>query len=470
MQSKHLAVISLLLLAAIILPLAEARAADDEGLVYIIPIEEMIEPALTYVLTRQVDEGVKAGADAFIFTMNTPGGAIGAAEEIIGLISGIEAPSYTFVERNAISAGALIALSTEKIFMAPGSKIGDAMPYQATPMGGAAETPERMNEKIESYVDSLARATAQRHGHNPDVATAMVRPDYELVIDEKTVSPAGQLLTLTNQEAEEAYGDPPRNLLSSGTVDDLDALLQEINMPRAEMVRCEISPLEKLGRMIPPIAPMLLMAGLLGIYIEIKTPGLGLPGLLGGVCLVIFFWGHHIAGLAGLEDVLIFGLGVVLLMIELFLIPGFGVAGVLGILMMLAGIFMAMMQHLPPTPSLPVLPTLAVPVRKLSITIVGTAVGALLLGRFLPRSSIFRKLSLEESTSQSAGYSSSRSRDDYIGRTGRATSSLRPSGTAQIGDERLDVIADASFIDAGTAIEVVAVKGNHLHVDAVDEN
>jgi membrane-bound serine protease (ClpP class) len=449
---------------AVYLP-ALAENPEQDSLVYSIPIHEMIEPALTYVLSRQVDEGLAAGADAFIFTMDTPGGAVGAAEDIIELISDIDVPTYTFVERNAISAGALIALATDAIYMAPGSKIGDAMPFQANPLGGAAETPERINEKIESYVASLARTTAQRHGHNPDVAMAMVRPDYELVIDGKVVSPKGQLLTLTNAEAEELYGSDPKPLLSAGTVVDEQELLKLLGLEKARVVHTEISLMERVGRLIPPVGPLLLMLGLLGIYVEMRTPGIGLPGLLGGICLVIFFWGHHIAGLAGLEDVVIFGLGVLLLMIELLLIPGFGIAGILGILLMLAGIFMAMIDHLPTAPGLPIMPRLELPLRNMAITIIGTAVGALLLGRFLPKSSLFRRLALADSTSRGAGYSSSQDLSEHIGKTGVATCALRPSGTARFGDERLDVIAAGEFIATGTEIRIVAVKGNHLQVE-----
>lgn len=458
-----------LLITVLMLALPGFASADNKAddLVYIIPIQEMIEPALTYVLARQVNEGTAAGADAFIFTMDTPGGAVGAAEDIIDLISDIGVPTYTFVERNAISAGALIALATEQIYMAPGSKIGDAMPYQSSPLGGAAETPERMNEKIESYVGSLARTTAQRNGHNPNVAMAMVRPDYELVIGDEVVSPAGQLLTLTNIEAEKIYGEESQPLLSTGTVADMDELLKLLGFESARVVRTETSLMERLGRLIPPIGPLLLMAGLLGIYIEVRTPGLGLPGLLGGVCLVVFFWGHHIAGLAGLEDVVIFGLGVVLLMLELFVIPGFGVAGILGIALMMGGIFMAMVDHLPTAPSMPIMPSLIIPIRNMAITIIGTALGAILLGKFLPKSPIFKRLALEDSTSHAAGYSSSSDWEEYVGRTGTCTSALRPSGTARFDDERLDVIAEGEFIAADTKVKIVAVKGNHLYVEPV---
>lgn len=461
---------ALYLLACMIAPtaMAETDDASNSALVYVVPVHEMIEPALVYVMTRQIKEGQAAGADAFIFTMNTPGGAVGAAEEIIDLIFTIDVPTYTFVERNAISAGALIALATDHIYMAPGSKIGDAMPFQATPLGGAAETPDRMVEKIESYVAGMARATAQRAGHNPDVAMAMVRPDFELIIDDEVICAEGELLTLTNIEAEKRYGPDQTPLLSAGTVDDIDELLRTVGLEVAEVVVSEISFLERVGRMIPPIGPLLLMAGMLGIYIEMRTPGLGLPGLLGGICLIIFFWGHHIAGLAGMEDIVIFGVGLVLILLEIFVIPGFGIAGISGVILMLTGIFMAMVEHYPGGPSMPLMPRLEVPIRNMSITIIGTGLGVMLLGKYLPKSSIFRKLSLEESTSLDRGYSSSVDWNDYIGKEGITNSPLRPSGTAQFGDERLDVIADGAFVDGKVKVRVASVRGNKLFVEPVE--
>lgn len=461
----------LLSIAAVSLFPARVSAASTNrsALVHIIPIREMIEPALVYVLERQVGEAEEAGADAIIFAMDTPGGAVGAAEEIISLIADVDAPTYTYVESSAISAGALIALATDQIYMAPGSKIGDAMPYQGSPMGGAAETPERINKKMESYVAGIARSTAQRNGHNPQVAEAMVVPGYELKIGDETISPEGQLLTLTNVEAARKYGPDQNPLLSSGTIDSLEQLLPRLGYENAGTYRARTSFLERLGRMIPPIASILLMAGMLGMYIELKTPGLGLPGLLGGICLLIFFWGHHIAGLAGLEDLLLFGVGVVLLMLEIFVIPGFGIAGVLGIICMVAGIFLAMAGEMPEEIPLPTLQRLEGPLIKMAIAIIGTGLGGMILGRYLPQSSIYKKLSLEESTSQEKGYSSANNMQEFLGKTGISTSALRPSGMARFDNKKLDVIAKGEFIGANENIKVVDIKGNHLYVQREDE-
>ncbi len=445
-----------------------AEKTNRTSLVYIIPIHEMIEPALVYVLHRQIGDAKAAEANAIIFTMDTPGGSVFAAEEIIHMIFDIDVPTYAFVESSAISAGALIAMAGDHIYMSPGSKIGDAMPYQGSPMGGAANTSDRMNEKMETYVAGLARTTAQRNGHNSEVAEAMVRPAYELKIGEEIICPEGQLLTLTNIEAEKQYGEEQKPLLSAGTVDNLEDLLSRLGLENAEVVTTEIAFMEKLGRLIPPIAPLLLMLGLLGIYIEIKTPGLGLPGLLGGLCLAVFFWGHHIAGLTGMGDVLIFALGIALLMVEILIIPGFGLTGILGMVLMMVGIFMAMVKHYPSEPLIPSLPKLELPIRNMSITIIGTALGGIALTKFLPKTSIFKHLSLAGTIDKEHGYNSAASLDQYIGQTGRTTSSLRPSGTAILGDIRLDVITDGGYIDNNKSVKVVRINGNHVFVEEIN--
>jgi membrane-bound serine protease (ClpP class) len=146
------------------------------------PIKEMIEPSLIYILGRGINEAEELGADAVVFVMDTPGGRVDTTEEIIRLIEKIKVPTYTFVEHNAISAGAIIALSTDYIYMAPGSKIGDAMPIIASPQGGMQSLGDAEREKIESYVDSLIRGIAQRKGRPEDLASAMVRRSVEYKI------------------------------------------------------------------------------------------------------------------------------------------------------------------------------------------------------------------------------------------------------------------------------------------------
>lgn len=460
-----------LLPSAVLTPSVRAAVEDEVNwnppIVYVVPIRGMIEPALLYVIRRGVTEAQAAKAHAIIFVMDTPGGTLNAASDIVKLIQKVPIQTYTLVENHGFSAGALIALATKHIYMAPGSVIGDAMPIMVSPLGGAQEMPEDIKEKMVSAVSALARSAAETSGHNPDLAEKMVRREIALVIDGEEISPAGQLLTLTNKEAERRTRGG-RHLLSEGTVEDVNGLLARLELRGATVRELEVTTAERVARFIAMLAPLFLMGGLLGIYIEIKTPGFGVPGILGIICLAIFFWGHHIAGLAGLEDVVIFLVGVVLLLIEILVIPGFGVVGVAGMFLMLWAIMKAMIQHAPGMPWYPSWPDLQAPILKLSVALVGSAVVAAFIGRWLPRSKTFGRLILQKSTARREGYAASEDTRPLIGLFGTTFTALRPAGSAIFGERKIDVVTKGEYIPGGTRIRIVESHGSRIIVEAVE--
>lgn len=439
--------------------------ARDAGVVYVIPIRGMIEPALLYVIRRGLDEARDVNARAVVFVMDTPGGTLNAASEIVRTIQKLTVPTYTFVEKDAFSAGAIIALSTDSIYMAPGSVIGDAMPIMMSPFGGAQEMPEDIKEKAVSAVAALVRSAAQEAGHREDVAEKMVRRELELKIGDELISPSGQLLTLTNTEAEKPVGPDSRSLLSSGTVEDLDDMLLRVGLENAEKRELSVTVVERVARFIAALAPLFLIGGLLGIYIEARTPGFGLPGILGIICLAIFFWGHHIAGLAGLEDLILFGVGAILLVVEILFIPGFGAVGLTGILLMCASVISAMIRRLPGGPLLPTWGQLQGPLLTLSITLIGTVVLAAVLGPLLPKLPVFNRLVLAKATRRSEGYASSSDTRSLLGLEGTALSPLHPAGSARFGDEKMDVITRGEFLDAGRRVRIVETHGSRVIVE-----
>ena len=279
------------LAVAILLPApgwSNGATASSE-VVYMIPIRGMIEPALLYVIRRGVQEAEDVNAKAIIFVMDTPGGTLQAASDIVRTIQKIKVPTYTFVEKDAFSAGAIIAMATQHIYMAPGTVIGDAMPIMMTPWGGAQEMPEDIKEKTVSAVAALIRSAAEEGGHNKELAEKMVRREIELKIDEEVISPAGQLLTLTNVEAERKVGEPKRSILSEGTVKDVNTLLKTVGLENASVKELKVTAIERIARFIAALAPLFLIAGLLGLYIEFKMQGTMIPGAIGVLCLAIFF-------------------------------------------------------------------------------------------------------------------------------------------------------------------------------------
>ncbi|NKB24699.1 MAG: hypothetical protein GKR87_10070 [Kiritimatiellae bacterium] len=464
-MKKHTCLYLLLHICLTLVLSTHTHAEGAQETVYVIPIRGQIESALTYVIRRGVQEATKEKAKGLIFIMDTPGGRVDSTEDICYILKNIEIPTYTFVEKNAISAGAIIALTTKQIYMAPGSKIGDAMPIV---MGKSLEEAER--EKAESYVASLMRSNAEHAGHNKDLALAMVRRNFEFKIGDEIISPEGEILTLTNLEAEKMVGaaDDRKPLLSSGTVKDLDALLAAISLPDATVKELKVSSLEELARIIASLAPILMMIGMAAIYMELKTPGLGLPGMVAALCFVLFFFGHHLAGLAGMEEILIFILGVGLLGFEIFALPGFGIAGVLGITIMLFGLFISMFEQLPLEPTLPTWPKVEVPFLKLSLSVILSGIAMGLIGKILPSNPLFNRLILSSAAKREDGYQPlDEDTSKLIGLTGKTHSPLHPAGSAMVGDRKLDVVTQGEFLEVNTDIHIIETYGNRIIVKAI---
>ena len=446
-----------ILLVTLILPVSGmAEATSKKPLIYQIPIKKQIEPALLYVVRRGVTEAKKEKADAIVFIMDTPGGGVNEAREIISLIGQIDVPVYTFVEKDAYSAGAIIALSTKHIYMAPGSVIGAATPLMMSPFGGVEKMPEAIEEKMTSAVAALVRAAAEQGGHDPQLGEAMVRRELGYSIGTNVLSKAGKLLTLTASEAE--------GILSEGTVKDVAAMLEKAGLPDAEIKTLEVTPAERIARFIAAFAPILLMIGLGGIYIEIKTPGFGLPGIAGAAALVLFFFGHHLAGLAGMEDIIIFIIGFSLLVIEIFITPGFGVPGISGIALILVSLLNAMTWKMPGH-FWPAFDdgTLHHAIGTLASGLTGTAIIGYLAGKYLPTSRVFHPMLIN----QQSGRSTAEGLSNLTGKTGVAEMNLHPAGRARFGNEYLSVITRGEFIDKNTAVRIVETHGNRIVVEKI---
>ncbi len=436
-------------------------------MVYVIPVDGVIEDALIYVIRRGVKEAVSLEAEAVIFEIDTLGGGLLAAEEIVNLIKGLDIPTYTYVTGRAISAGALISLATDTIYMSPGSTIGDAMPIMVSPMGAPQEMPEDLTEKQVSFTAAFARSAAEIGGHDKELAEAMVRRENEYKLGEEILCPEGELLTLTNVEAEQIHPDTGKPLLSTGTVYSREELLEKIGLGDATVVVLTVTGAEKLARIIKAMSVLFLGAGLLGIYIEFKTPGLGLPGALGALSLAIFFWGHHVAGLAGAEEMLLVLLGIGLLAVEVFVLPGFGVAGITGLFFIFWGLLIAMVQHYPGGPFIPEWPQFRFPLYKLSMSMAITIGIGAVLSKFLPHSHLFGRLRLQNATSVEAGFTSAqKDHHDILGIQGIAVTQLRPSGTAIIQDQRVDVVTRGDFVKKDAPVRVVEVHGSRIIVES----
>jgi membrane-bound serine protease (ClpP class) len=457
--------ICLILLGLLAGPVQADPPAKPSGVVYVIPIKDVIDNSLLYVIRRGLNEAQEVQADAIVFDMDTPGGRLDSAEEILGMLRGLKIPTYTLVNPNAISAGAIIAMATDHIYMTPGSKIGDAMPIMLSIFGDIQELPEAIEEKSVSYVAAMIRAAAQHRGHDPQLAEAMVRRDTEYKIGEEIIAKKGQLLTLTNKDAERRFGENGKPLLSDGTVKDLDDLMAVIGKSDAEQVVLRVTTSEEIARFIESFSVIILALGLLGLYVEFKTPGFGFPGIAGIVLLAIWFWGYNIAGLAGMEEIAIFLLGLSLLLLEIFVIPGFGWAGLSGIALIIVSILMAMVEYYPGEPWIPTFPKFRIPLTNFGLATILSAIGLLLVGRYLPRTSLFQKMVLQSATVRSEGFASSQDTTSLVGRQGVTQTPLRPSGRALFNGSLLNVVTRGDFIQPGEEIVITEAHGNRIIVE-----
>ncbi|MEI8351280.1 MAG: NfeD family protein [bacterium] len=444
---------------------ATPATAPASGTIYIIPIHDVIDSALVYVIRRGLNEAEEERAEAIIFDMDTPGGRVDAAEDILNMLRELKVPTYTLVNPNAISAGAIIAMGTDHIYMTPGSKIGDAMPIMLGLTGEVQPMPESVEEKSVSYVAAMIRSAAQHRGHDPQLAEAMVRRDTEYKIGEEVISRKGRLLTLTNKDAERPVGPSRKNLLSEGTVENLDDLIRKLGKEKCDQIELTVTTVEQIARVIESFSVIILGLGLLGLYIEFKTPGVILPGVLGVALLAVWFWGSNIAGLSGMEEVALFILGVIFLLAELFFFTGTMIPGIIGVSLVVSSILMAMIQHYPGTPAWPTLPQVSFSVIQFGKSLLISAAGFWLVAGVLPQTPLFRRMVLESATSRVAGYTASADTSSRVGQQGITETRLNPAGAARFGTERLNVVARGDFINAGEAVMIAETHGNRIIVE-----
>ena len=437
--------------------------------VYIIPIRDDIMPPLVYLVRRGVKEAMEAKADLLVLDMDTNGGRVDVTEEIIEILGQFMGPTVTYVNRKAFSAGAFISVATQKIYMAPQSVIGAAAPIILSPGGGGVEkTPETFEAKMTSGVSALVRTRAEKNGYNIAVVEKMIDKSKELKIDGEVLNEKGQILTLTNLEAEKEHGQPPRRLLSSGTVESLDELLNKLGYAEADQHRISPTGAEKIGTWINAISPILLIIGAIGIYIEFKTPGFGLPGIIGIAAFAVYFLGGYVAGFSGMEWLLVFILGLALVAIDLFVFPGTIALGLLGVALMLASILMALVDMYPGMPAVPTLPQLRLPLEQLGLAFLGSAVGVVILSRILPRTPMYRALVSQTVSGMGTELAVAEHRASLQGQVGVAISTLRPGGKAQFGETVLDVISQGDMVPKGCKVKIIGYSGRVAVVAVMD--
>ena len=419
------------------------------------------------VLQRVNDEK----AEAVVFDLNTPGGlAFDTAKLIMHDMQDITVTSYAFVNREASSAGALIAAATDHIYMYPGSTIGSAEIVSGT----GADIPEGMKRKLDSFFDATVRSVTSRKGHNADVIRAMMFEKEEFDFGVKKVT-EGELLSLTDEEAVSIYEGKP--LLAKGTVKTIEELLEKEGLAGVEIIRAEPSGMEKFAYWTTAMSAVLILVGIGGAYLEMKSPGFGLGGGISLLAFALFFFGNYAAGnMAGYGLMVVFIIGVVLILVEFLLLPGVLVPGLVGAVMVLGSIFFAMIDDFAfednkvrGWDAAGAWDFIQGPATALLIGLSGAMVLIALSMKYLPSVPFFNRMILSKELDNGTGMETFSEGGEREGLVGKSVTDLRPAGKGEFNGEVLDIAAATGFITSGQNIVITEEDGMRILVELADE-
>lgn len=421
---------------------------DGQKQVYYFEIHKDIMPAMWRTVKHAVEEAEALQADYILISMDTYGGMLDAADSIRTKLLATKIPVIVYITNNAASAGALIALACDSIYMHPIAKIGAASVVD--------QSGNVMPDKYQSYMRGMMRATAEANNRNPEMAEAMVGAGKTIpgIID------SGQVLTLTTSEALQ-YG------FCDGQMENAEAALAAAGVDDYVITGYEATAVDKMMEFFlnPVLRGLCITFIFLGLYFELQSPGIGFPLIIAVVAALLYFAPLYFEGLAQNWEILLFVLGLALLAVEIFVIPGFGIAGISGIALIFTGLLLSMLQNrgfnFDFTGTGAIVESFAVVVAAILLTM-GVIIG--FFGRFL-NSGLFKKISLQTSETSGEGYHTNIPLlPRFVGRTGIAVSDLRPSGKVEIDGERIDGQTEGDYISKGDRIKVIAAKNSFVVV------
>lgn len=418
--------------------------------IYKTELKEDVGPNSWRIIKKSYDQAILYKADYFLIEMNTFGGAVNFADSIRTLLLNSKIKTIVYINNNAASAGTLISLASDYIYMQTGASIGAAS--VVNPQG------EVMPEKYQSYMRGLMRATAEAKGRDPKIAEAFVDPNVSLPEWKED----GKILTFTASEAVKA------NIINAEVKNEKE-VFQQLAMNAPKITAYQKTVVDHIiGFLVNPIISGLLIVGIIaGIYFELQTPGIGFALVIALICATLFFAPLYLQGLADHWEIAIFVIGVVMLALEVFVIPGFGVAGILGIIFVLCGLSFSMLSNdfLDFKISKPGL------LMNSFLIVIGSMVLSVVLmvifGKNLLQSSVFKRLVLEDEQRADTGYTSSVPKVSLLNKNGIARTVLRPSGKIEIDGVWYDAVALDGFIDMGESIYVEKHENYNLFVRKV---
>ncbi len=428
-----------------------AQGSVSSDTVFVMEIRDVIDPRMSRYVALALEEAENVHAKLVIIDMDTPGGALNDADEISTAILDFPIPIYVFINKDAASAGALISIACDSIYMTSGARIGAATVVTAD--GAAAP------DKYQSYMRSIMRSTAEANNRDPKIAEAMV--DEGLEIPE--ISKEGEVLTFSTSEA-------IANNYCEAEVDKIEDILKRHNYSDYQIYRYQKSSTEKVIALFlnPFVSGILILIIVGGIYFELQTPGVGFPLLASITAGILYLVPYYLNGLAANWEILIFLVGILLIVVEVFVIPGFGIAGISGLILTIGGLSLVMVNN-------DVFDFSFVPSGEVFTAVFTTLIGllgAVLLtifgGMGLTESKFFKRVALINVQDTKKGYTSNFHSRSYLGEKGTAYTVLRPSGKVLVGEEVLDAYTRGEFVSEGEAIQVIGEEGTSLKVKKVD--
>ncbi|MBX2915927.1 MAG: nodulation protein NfeD [Cyclobacteriaceae bacterium] len=417
--------------------------------VMVMEIRAEIDPRMGRYVKLALQHAEKTKADYIIVDMDTFGGALDDTKEIVDQLMDVKIPVWVFINSDAASAGALISIACDSIYMAPGATIGAATVVD----GSGAAAPD----KYQSYMRSIMRSTAEENGRDPRIAEGMV--DENVVID--SLKQAGKVITFTTSEAIE-------NGYCEGKVESIEEILKRNNVVDYEIETFRLGVVEKIIAFFlnPFISGLLILVIMGGIYFELQTPGVGFPLAAAIIALVLYLVPYYLNGLAAYWEILALFIGVLLIIAELFFIPGFGIAGVSGITLTLVALVLIMLNN--DFFNFEFVPLGDIIVATFA-TLGGLVGGVVLLfagGARLTQTKAFQRIALTDTQEVSKGYTVNNLKD-LMGKQGTTQTVLRPSGKVLINGEVYDAFTRGDFIEKGETIEVIGTEGVTLRVKKV---
>lgn len=422
----------------------------QEKKVLLMEMKDVIDPRMHRYVDLALKEADNIEADIVIIEMDTYGGVLTDAKEIVDRIMHYKKPVWVFINSDAASAGALISIACDSIYMSPGASIG-----AATVVDGQGQ---KAPDKYQSYMRSIMRATAEENGRNPRIAEGMVDEDLEI----EGIKKAGEVITFSTSEALE-HG------FCEARVESIEEILERNQVTQYTLHRFELNLPERIISFVlnPFISSLLILVIIAGIYFEMQTPGLGFAGLAALVALILYLVPYYLNGLADNWEIIAFFVGIGLIAVEIFVLPGFGVAGIAGITLTVGSLFLIMINNdafdfefVPMTDLL----------YALASAIGGTVGGMILLlvgGSKLPETRFFKRIALTDTQNREAGYVSYQYKESLIGKKGTAQTVLRPSGKVMIEGKMYDAYTRGDFIERGQTVEVISEEGPSLKVKIV---